>query len=151
MSSAEEPTSSGRLTLRAPVRVLVVDDNEDFRSMAEYTLQGLGIETLLAADGAEAVDLFIGDVDIDLVLMDMQMPVMHGLVATRKMRQIENEHAHLCPRRVPIVACTSELLQTDDESFQESGLSDFLPKPFLSSRIIACLQRWCPEKVERSW
>lgn len=123
--------------------VLVVDDNPLNRMLASEMLLSLGLRPLVAADGAEAVALAC-EVRLDLILMDLQMPVLDGLCATRQIRQLEREH---CRPRVPVVAYTSTA--PGSKLMQAAGIDDLLDKPCDSAALRACIQRWCPQPSVR--
>jgi CheY-like chemotaxis protein len=74
--------------------------------------------------------------------MDIQMPVMNGLVATARIRQLEREQSH--GLRLPIVALTGESILCEDGRLQQLGLDAVLPKPLTVTTLETCLQRWCP-------
>jgi CheY-like chemotaxis protein len=99
-----------------------------------------GIHPLLAVDGSEAVALALGR-PLDLILMDLQMPVLDGLGATRQIRRFELERAR---SRVPIVAYTSGAFDTDRMRLQDFGLDGVLGKPCEAHELHECLSRWCP-------
>ncbi len=83
---------------------------------------------MLAADGAEAVELVAGDGEFDWVLMDLEMPVMDGLSASKVNRQVEFEPTRP-GRRVPIVVCTTATILDGVEDLQQLGLDKVLAKP----------------------
>ena len=120
-------------------RVLVVEDNVVNRKVARATLKGFGIEVLEAENGSLALEL-LGREKIDLILMDMHMPVMDGLEATRRIRAAEA--AGLLVGRRPIVAMTANVLREAVDDCRESGMDDFLPKPFARAQLVDMLGRW---------
>jgi CheY-like chemotaxis protein len=132
-----------------PLRVLVVDDNCINRSQAAGLLEVWKVETVLATDGAEALRLIKGGCAFDLVLMDLQMPVMDGIAATAKIRQFEESHGSVAPRRMPILAFTTESIDANGLSLRQLGFDAVLPKPFTEHDFRSCLSRWCPEKVRQ--
>jgi CheY-like chemotaxis protein len=131
------------------MRVLVVDDNAVNRELASSLLEWWGIEAVLAADGAEAVQLVVGGGVFDLVLMDIQMPVMDGLAASRFIREFELEPTRP-HHRVPIVAWTAATILDGVADLQQFGLDEVLGKPVSSDAMSACLGRWCPGKFQLS-
>ena len=122
--------------------VLVVDDNPVNLMLATEMLSFWSIKPLLAADGAEAVAL-ANELRLDLILMDIQMPVLDGLAATRQIRRFERE---LARARVPVVAYTSSR-SIQARLLHDFGLDDVLDKPCDAQALRDCLVRWCPSKV----
>ncbi|MBI2381235.1 MAG: response regulator [Gammaproteobacteria bacterium] len=116
-------------------RVLLVEDNAFNQEIAKELLLGLGLEVDIAPDGAQGRDRTLAG-GYDLVLMDMQMPVMDGLEATRAIRAAEGE------RHTPIVAMTANALKGDRERCLEAGMDDYLSKPIEPERLAACLAAW---------
>ena len=117
--------------------VLVVDDVPHSQRWVCEGLVSLGISPLLAADGAEAVAVS-RERRLDLILMDIHMPVLDGPGATRKIRQHE---AEVSRRRVPVLAYTS--LGAHVAHLRDSGMDGMLQKPCHPSELKACLARWC--------
>jgi signal transduction histidine kinase/ActR/RegA family two-component response regulator len=103
-------------------RVLVVDDNPVNRQVAKRMLEKLGCTVEVACDGIEAVDSSRRG-GFDLVLMDVQMPGMDGLAATRAMRKVEETAT------VPILALTANALAGDEQMCRDAGMSGYLTKP----------------------
>jgi len=120
-------------------RVLVVEDNVVNRKVARATLKGFGLDVLEAEDGSIALDV-VANESVDLILMDMHMPVMDGLEATRRIRAAEA--AGTLAGRRPIVAMTASVLADAMEACKEAGMDDFLPKPFERRQIALVLARW---------
>jgi CheY-like chemotaxis protein len=116
-------------------RVLVVDDDPLDVGCACELLGYWGITPTLAADGAKAVALACGG-GFDLILMDLQMPVLDGLAATKQIRLYE--HQHLCVR-APVLAYTSCVL--DDDVLRDCGVDGVLAKPCSASSLQECLLR----------
>ncbi len=119
----------------AGARALLVEDNEFNQEVAIKLLQGAGILVDLAADGAIALAK-VRQNAYDIVLMDMQMPVMDGLTATRAIRALPG-----CAG-LPIVAMTANTLQADRASCLAAGMSDHLAKPVNPRELWAKLARW---------
>jgi len=117
-----------------PVRVLVVEDNPINQVVATGILDQMGVGHKLAEHGLEAVNLLRDDPKFDLILMDIQMPVMDGFTATRVI------HKDL-GLSIPIVAMTAGVLPRDRARCAENGLDDFLPKPFDFDDMVALLER----------
>jgi CheY-like chemotaxis protein len=129
------------------VLVLLADDEPMNRMVASEMLSFMGIKPLLAADGAEAVALAC-ELRLDLILMDLRMPVLDGFAAAAQIRRFEREHSG---RRVPLVAYTSDLACGDLPRLRENGFFAVLEKPGDSRTIRECVMRWCfPENKGRA-
>lgn len=118
-------------------RVLVVEDNELNRLLAGELLRGVGLNVDFAHNGQLAVDrLSQADADYGMVFMDMQMPVMDGLEATRLIR--------LMPGRaqLPIVAMTANAMLEDSQRCLAAGMNDYISKPFSPNTLWGLLLRW---------
>lgn len=118
--------------------VLVVDDNPSHLMMASELLERCGISAMLASDGAEAVALAC-EIDFDIILMDLQMPVLDGLAATSMIRRHESTHARA---HIPVVAYTS--LAVGQALLAANGMNDTLAKPCSAQELSDCMARWCP-------
>ncbi|THF57195.1 response regulator [Pseudothauera rhizosphaerae] len=136
-ASSEALLGSGSgLESLAGARILLAEDNELNQQVASEILADAGFQVEVAEDGAVAVDMVqaAGELPYDLVLMDMQMPVMDGLEATRRLR------AQGC--RLPIVAMTANAMQGDRERCLEAGMNDHVAKPIEPDQLWAALRRW---------
>ena len=123
--------------------VLLVEDNMVNRTLALEMLQRLGCDAMHAGNGVEALDA-LEKQEFDVVLMDCQMPVMDGFIATRKLREREVTRK-LEPTRV--VALTANALAGDREACLAAGMNDYLAKPFTLAQLRNIL---LPSKVSRS-
>lgn len=119
--------------------ILLVDDNASNRKIAMAILRKLGLEPDQAVNGQEAVEAAAAK-PYDLILMDVQMPVMSGLEATTAIRQLDGE-----ARYVPIVALTANAMPEDREACLAAGMDDYLSKPVRRPRLREVVYRWLSE------
>jgi PAS domain S-box-containing protein len=115
--------------------VLLVEDNAVNRKLASRLLEKLGHRVTEAHDGAVALAM-TADHAYDAILMDMQMPVMDGIAATRAIRSRERDGSH-----VPIIALTANAMSGDRERCIESGMDDYVSKPIEAAALVAALAR----------
>src|SRR5690606_21139659 len=125
-------------------RVLVVEDNELNQMVAIGSLRRLGVETVVAGDGAEGVEL-AAQGGFDAIVMDVQMPRLDGYAATRQIREREPAGA-----RIPIIAMTAGAIEGDRERALAAGMDDFLTKPLDFRRLQQVLARWVGEPAARA-
>ena len=124
-------------------RVLVVEDNAINRKVIESLLNRLGMSISHAGDGQAAVDAVTsGEAMPDVILMDVQMPVMDGLQATRLIRAWERQSGHALP--VPIVAMTANAFESDRLECIAAGMNEFLSKPYRFEELEALLAKLLP-------
>jgi len=118
-------------------RILVVDDSNINRIVVARALAKEGAETALAPDGQQALDCLRSRPQVfDAVLMDVQMPVMDGLTATRALRR------DLGLTALPVIAFTAGVLPEERQRALDVGVNDFLPKPVDLEELVAILLRW---------
>ena len=125
-------------TPSAPRRVLLVEDNLVGQKVAAAMLERLGCSTVIATNGLEALDTF-GLGGIDVVLMDVQMPIMDGFEATRLLRDLEAERGW---PRTPVLALTANTHDTDRNACLAAGMDDFVAKPMTKAGLQDALGRW---------
>ena len=123
---------------RAP-RLLVVDDNAVNRELLCTLLAPFGLDIETAVDGFEAVAA-VADREFDVILMDVQMPNMDGLTATRHIRDATPPAA----RRTPIIAMTANVLPEQIQRCMDAGMDDHVGKPFDLSHLLTTLAHWSP-------
>jgi signal transduction histidine kinase/ActR/RegA family two-component response regulator len=135
-SEDETPSLSGG-------KILAVDDNRTNRTIIQALLVPLGLDVTLACDGAEALSLFERDA-YDLVLMDIQMPVLDGVSATRAIREVE---AGGTRGRTPILALTANVMRHQLELYETAGMDGHVAKPFNAEGLIhAIAEVLCAKK-----
>jgi len=118
------------------VRLLVVDDSEVNRSIAARILELEGAEVELATHGGEAIARFLNDErGFDAILMDIQMPEVDGIEASRRIRQ------HATKGELPIIALTAAALASERQKALDAGMNDFVGKPFVVDTLIASVRR----------
>ena len=121
-------------------KVLLVDDNELNREIAVEILQDCGIQVTTACDGAKAVEYMKSVVpgSCDLILMDVQMPIMDGYEATRQIRKLDNKFAS----GIPIIAMTANAFADDQQAALDAGMNEHLPKPVNVNKLREVLSRF---------
>ena len=120
-------------------RVLLVEDNEFNRLVAVGILENAGLEVLLAGNGEEAVKLAMAE-QVDLILMDIQMPVMNGIEATGRIRQLPGYE------KLPIIAMTAYATKEDQAWVLAAGMDVHVAKPIDPQQLFATLSRWLSPK-----
>jgi two-component system, sensor histidine kinase and response regulator len=126
---------SGGAAVERPLRILLAEDNMVNQRVAESLLSRLGHVVTVAADGQAAVDAYRTQ-PFDVILMDVQMPVLSGYDATRAIRQIEQATG----THVPIIAMTARAMKGDRETCLEAGMDDYLSKPIQGKQIMAAIR-----------
>ncbi|WRX09385.1 Signal transduction response regulator [Theobroma cacao] len=115
------------------ITALVVDDNRINRTIHRRLLNNLGVENEVVGNGKEAVDAHCSGKKFDLILMDMEMPIMNGIEATRKLREMGN--------RSMIAGVSSRSMEEDIQEFIEAGLDDYQEKPLTMSKLISLIRK----------
>ena len=132
------------------MRVLVVEDNELNLEIATFMLESAGVVTTSAKDGKEAVETFAAskEGEYDAILMDIMMPVMDGLEATRKIRAMEAERKDA--KTIPIIAMTANAFSEDKEKTKAAGMNHHLTKPVTIEQLKEVLGEYYkgPKEVE---
>jgi CheY-like chemotaxis protein len=118
------------------LRVLVAEDNPVNQKVAGKILEKLGCEVVVVSDGKQAVDA-VFEKPFDLVLMDVQMPVLDGLQATRDIRAREKNTG----RRTRIVALTANAMQGDEDRCIAAGMDGYLTKPLRAEKLQEAVQQ----------
>ncbi|WP_343730893.1 response regulator [Duganella sp.] len=137
-ADAQAVTEQGIVGTLADIHFLLVEDNLLNQAVARGILEHAGATLDIAGDGRQAVDILRArPAEYDMVLMDMQMPVMDGFTATRILRQE-------LKLSLPIIAMTAGVLESERERSREAGITDFIPKPIEVDEMLAVLRRHLP-------
>lgn len=124
-------------------RILLVDDNHINQEVGAAFLKNAGMQVEIVDNGHECLDV-LAEKSFDLVLMDIQMPVMDGLEATRRIRQ----NSEL--KDLPVIAMTAHAMAGDREKSLAAGMNDHINKPIDPDLLYKALKEWIPGKCERS-
>jgi two-component system sensor histidine kinase/response regulator len=133
--SGSQPRSkeSATIKLDQPHRVLLAEDNKTNQLIAKALLEQIGIESIIANDGREAVEQYQEHGDsIDLILLDLHMPVMNGYEAAERIRELSSN--------VPIVAMTADVILGVRDKCQQSGIYHYISKPFNPDHFIQTIK-----------
>jgi two-component system sensor histidine kinase/response regulator len=136
-ASSSLPGQPGQMAAELPMQILIAEDNIINQQVIQYILQKLGYSPVIVQNGREAVDTAAAG-DFDIILMDLQMPEMDGLEATRMIRR------HSPDRQPVIIALTANAMEGDEEECLEAGMNDYLGKPVKLEEVIDKLQKWAP-------
>lgn len=125
------------------LKILIVDDNEYNLIVVRDTLSAKAeLAITEARNGQEAVDLFKEN-EFDLILMDVQMPVMDGYEATRLIRS-----SFPAPKNeIPIIALTASVVRSDLDKCRQAGMNDYVPKPFKTSQLVGAIAKACGREI----
>ena len=127
-----------------PLSILVAEDHKINQKVITGLLERCGHTVVMAENGQVAVDLMKkGDQSFDLIFMDMQMPVMDGLTATKNIRALDSD---VC-KAIPIIALTANAFRHDQQVCIEAGMNDFVSKPIDSVTLYAAIRRAIPDSV----
>ena len=117
-------------------KILLVEDVDVNQDLARAVLERAGYVVDVASNGAEAVERVRTD-DYDVVLMDVQMPVMDGMIATKEIRALDG-----AKRKVPIIAMTANVLPQQVAGLKAAGMDDHVGKPFRRPELLSAIERW---------
>jgi len=116
--------------------ILVVDDSEINRMIAQHMLEAFGLTVVTADNGQEALEQ-LQKHTFDLILMDCEMPIMDGYEASRTIRSIQSSE-----ERIPIIALTADAFDENRRKCEEAGMDAFLSKPIMQDVLLAILKQW---------
>ena len=120
-------------------KILIVEDDQDLRQVLQVHLELLGYDSILAVNGKEAVDLATSQVP-DLIVMDIMLPVMDGLQATRLIREHPNTES------TPIIAMTARDTNENKIECLQSGCDGHIAKPFTSKQLVSVIEKLLKQK-----
>ncbi len=124
------------------VRILLAEDNPINQKLARYVLTKAGYHLHIVNNGKEAVEAYISAPEnFDLILMDVQMPVMDGIEATKIIREKQKDS-----KKIPIIAVTAEVMKGDKEKLLAAGMDDYISKPIKREVIYEMVKKWALSK-----
>ncbi|MBP3477764.1 MAG: response regulator [Lachnospiraceae bacterium] len=142
IDEGSKPQETKRLSkiVQAGKRILLVEDNELNREIAEEIIGQTGVIVECAGNGREALERFekMGENYYDMIFMDIQMPVMNGYEATAAIRKLPRADA----AGIPIVAMTANAFAEDIRQSKNAGMNEHLTKPLDVERLMKCMERW---------
>ena len=119
----------------APLKILIAEDNEINQRLLQINLNKMGYNPIIVSNGQEAIDQ-IKVQEFDIIFMDIQMPIMDGLAATKEIIRMYGSSKPI------IVAITANAMGTDKESYITAGMDDYISKPYTTGEIESCLKNW---------
>ena len=125
---------------KPPLRILLVEDNDVNQLVATSILSSQGYTVDVVENGREAVESVEAH-DYDVILMDIQMPEMNGVEATKRIRTLDGAKG-----AIPIIAVTAHAMQGDRESYLAAGMNDYVAKPIDPKTLFEAIWRWAPNK-----
>jgi two-component system sensor histidine kinase/response regulator len=142
-----EPERAKPMPTKSPLSgktVLIAEDNKTNQLVLQTMLKILQVNVITAENGLEALQSYVSK-EPDLVLMDMAMPVMDGLDATREIRELERKNGL---KRVPIIALTANAMSGDRDTCLAAGMDDYLSKPVIKSNLALAIEKWTVDKSD---
>ncbi|MGA1869705.1 MAG: ATP-binding protein [bacterium] len=129
----------GPLAKKTGHTILVAEDDELNQSLIRTILEKAGYHVLLTNDGKEAISIYKTDETLDLILMDIQMPVLDGYETTKIIRNIEIKEKR--NRKIPIIALTAFAMKGDREKCIDAGMDDYIAKPIKINELLGCIEK----------
>ena len=141
--SSRQRLANTELLMRKGSNILLVEDNEVNQLVVLDTLAEYGLNIIVAHNGLEAVEkVYNGEIDFDLILMDLQMPVMDGYQATKKIREKFDE------KKLPIIALSADVLAETVAKISKVGIQSHVGKPINFNELIRVLNSYLPKKIQ---
>jgi CheY-like chemotaxis protein len=126
--------------VRRKLRILLVEDNVVNQMLATKILEKRGHRVVVAGNGHEALEALLNE-NFHVVLMDVQMPIMDGYTATRKIRKWEGD-VKAGESRIPIIAMTAHAMKGDREKCLAAGMDDYVTKPIKPEILFPVIEQW---------
>lgn len=122
------------------MHILAAEDNKINAQILKHILQGLDMEVTMTGDGGQCVEKLTGEAPgtFQLILMDIQMPEVDGLEATRRIRKLEQEEL----RSIPVYAMTADILPETIEEFECAGMNGYLAKPINVADLMTVIEKY---------
>lgn len=142
LTEDKDDINTSLLETSKPLRILVAEDMQQNADLLRIRLEGFGHRVTHAINGIEAVQQMETNGNFDMVLMDIQMPEMDGLEATRKIRELPNG------KHIPIIALTASVMHEDRKACNEAGMDGFVKKPIVFNELFEEMSRLMSDQFE---
>ncbi|OEF96565.1 ATP-binding protein [Desulfuribacillus alkaliarsenatis] len=126
-----------------PASILLVEDKKMNQRLAKVVLEKMGWQVSIAENGKQALDMLETE-SFDLILMDIQMPVMDGIETTKRIRRLSTSKPELA--LIPIIAMTANVMEGDKEKCLEIGMNDYISKPFVREQVYQIIKKNLPPR-----
>ena len=136
---AEEGSPEDKTKIQLKLKILLAEDNKINQKVALLNLNNLGHKVDIANNGKEAVEKF-KEGDYDLIFMDVHMPEMDGMQATKKIREIEKNSGRI--KKIPIIAMTANTSEDERKKYLAAGMDDYVGKPFKQKELIEIFKKF---------
>lgn len=146
MPKQDKPAPAPSKSVLNGKTVLIAEDNKTNQLVLQVMLKTLEVDIITVENGQEALQSYVMK-GPDLVLMDMAMPVMDGLDATRQIREFERQNDR---QRIPIIALTANAMTGDRDNCLRAGMDDYLSKPVIKSNLVATMEKWIAEEPDEN-
>lgn len=130
---------------QSDIKVLVAEDDEINQQIIKELLASMGITSHVCSNGQEVIQEALSSA-YDLILMDIEMPVLDGVSAVKQIRALGEQDDYTSLSTIPIIAMTAHALLSDKKNFIGAGMNDYLSKPIEPHQLINTLNEWLPEK-----
>jgi len=130
--------------LARPIDILIAEDNPINQKVIKKIMAKLGLQAAIAGNGLEVLEA-LEEKSYDLILMDMQMPEMDGLQATREVRKLDSS---ALPQQPIIIALTANAMESEKRDCFKAGMDDFLAKPVRWELLAQTLEKWFGKEAE---
>ena len=123
------------------IRILLIEDNEQNRYLATFLLERHGYAVTSAPDGQQGIEM-AGKMVPELILLDIQLPIMDGYETTRRLRNPTDVSIDASLRKIPVIALTASAIKGDKERCEAAGMDDYITKPVAKQDLERILVRW---------
>jgi signal transduction histidine kinase len=135
----DDNSEGGKTRMQLKLNILLAEDNKINQKVATLNLNNLGHQVTIANNGKEAVEQFENG-DYDLIFMDVQMPLMDGIDACKKIRELENSSDSM--KKIPIIAMTANTSEDERKKYRKAGMDGYISKPFKQKELVEIFNRF---------
>ncbi len=137
--NSNRPKNNPKPNKSLQLNILIAEDKPVNQKVLKLMLENHGCKVMVAENGKEAIELFQEHNDVDIILMDIQMPVMDGITATKELKS-------QFPSLPPVIGISANAMEGDAEKYISQGLDDYISKPVSQEKLYETLSKWCKKK-----